>query len=141
MDELPVQYIAGVLDAVGVFKLRKVPGSGTKLAQISVHGMPPEVLRVLAQATGTTVVKTERKYHGVRCAEHCTESHVDTTSTSHKWVVTGAKALVLLSTVMPYLRAKRDKAAPVLDEGMAAPYKPETMRKMERLGWDVSHVA
>lgn len=134
--DVPVEYIAGILDANGLFRVRAVQ-SGTKLPAVYVHGLHIELLQVLADATGTAVTVIKRDYNGVRCAEHCPERHVHTISVSGRWSVTGAKATVLLHNVLPHLRVQREVAEELLAVGMDAPRKEQTIRKMKKLGWEI----
>lgn len=133
--EIPVAYIAGILDANAIFRVRDV--NGTKLPGVFVHGLHIELLQVLADSTGTAVTVIKRDYNGVRCAEHCPEKHVHTISVSGRWSVTGAKATVLLHNVVPHLRVQRVVAQEVLEVGLGAPHKAGTVVKMKDLGWEI----
>lgn len=134
--KVPVEYLAGILDANAIFRVREVPG-GTRLACVAVHGLPVPVLEVLAEATGTKVTIVNRDYQRAPCADHCEEQHQHVSSVSGRWSVTGAKATVLIAAVLPFLRVQQEAASEVLKVGLAAPRKPATFDKMATLGWPV----
>jgi hypothetical protein len=133
-DLPPIEYLAGILDANAIFRVRKTPG-GTELPAVFVHGLPMPIMEVLAEATGTKVTVVNRDYPRAPCSLHCEEQHVHVTSVSGRWSVTGAKATVLIAAVLPSLRVQKEQAAEVLDVGLAAPRKTTTFSKMATLGW------
>jgi len=76
-----------------------------------------------------------REYRRLGCNEHCTEAHLHVSSTTARWSLTGARAVVFLAAIEPYLRAKQGLAQDVIAAGSTAPSKPATTRKMYQLGW------
>ena len=129
-----IQYIAGILDACAIFRVRETP-EGTQLPGVFVHGLPTKILDVLAESTGTKVTLVKRDYHRALCADHCPDRHQHMKSITGRWSVTGAKATVLIHSVLPYLRAQHEEALEVLEVGVAAPRRRATMEKMYELGW------
>ena len=132
--EIPLGYIAGILDANAIFRIRTTPG-GTRLPGVFVHGLPAPILRVLSESTGTKITMVTRDYSRTPCAEHCEVPHSHVVSVSGRWSVTGAKATVLIAAVLPYLQAQVSDAEEVLEVGLAAPRKSNTFNKMAALGW------
>lgn len=132
--DVPLGYIAGILDANAIFRIRTTPG-GTRLPGVFVHGLPGPILQVLAKHTGTKITMVTRDYQRTPCAEHCEEPHSHVVSISGRWSVTGAKATVLIAAVLPYLQAQASDAEEVLQVGLAAPRKSNTYNKMASLGW------
>lgn len=137
--ELPLGYIAGILDANAIFRVRRTPG-GTLLPGVFVHGLPPRIMEVLSRSTGTRITTVSRDYSRTPCAEHCEQPHSHVVSTSGRWSVTGAKATVLIAAVLPYLQAQQEAAEEVLDVGLRAPRKSTTFQKMATLGWPLPDV-
>jgi hypothetical protein len=135
--EVPLGYISGVLDANAVFRVVEV--EGTELPRIMLHGLHPDVLEVLASSTGTKVITTTRDYHRHACTAHCPPEHHQNKvkSTSSRWSLTGAKATVVISAVLPHLRAQTETAKAVMEVGLEAPRKPNTLDKMVELGWPI----
>lgn len=129
-----IDYLAGILDANAIFRVRETPG-GTELACVAVHGLSEGVMEVLAKATGTKVTRVKRDYHQRPCVAHCSKKHRHVASTTLRWSVTGGKANVLIAAVLPSLRVQKDVAAAVLDVGLSAPRKSATYSKMADLGW------
>lgn len=133
-EPVPVEYLAGILDANAIFRIRSTPG-GTKLPAVFVHGLSVKMLEVLARYTGTKVTVVNREYPRAPCSLHCEEQHQHVVSVSGRWSVTGAKATVLIAAVLPHLRVQAEQAAEVLEVGLAAPRKATTFTKMAALGW------
>lgn len=136
MTEIPLGYIAGILDANAIFRVRTTPG-GTELPAVHVHGLPMPIMTVLAKYTGTKVTTVTRDYSRSPCAEHCDERHQHVVSISGRWSVTGARATVLIHAILPHLQAQRYAATEVLAVGLSAPKKSTTYNKMAQLGWPI----
>lgn len=131
---IPIQYVAGILDACAIFRIRET-AEGTKLPGVFVHGLPMPMLNILAETTGTKVTVVTRDYHRALCADHCPDQHGHVRSVSGRWSVTGAKATVLISAVLPHLRGQTAQAYEALTIGLEAPRKSTTFAKMYALGW------
>ena len=135
-SEVPVAYLAGVLDANGIFRIRETDG-GTKLAAIFVHGVPIPILDLLSKYSGTKVSVVKRDYPRSPCLEHCDIPHQHIVSVSGRWSVTGAKATVMISAILPHLIFQRDAAEEVLAVGLEAPRKKSSYAKMSAFGWPI----
>lgn len=125
-------YLAGIVDTQAVIRMR--PYGEIWLPMVAMHG-DPRLLKVLSQATGTTVTIVKRKYAKAGCSEHCPDKHQHIVSESGRWSVSGAKATVLLSAVRPYLRLQGYLADEAIEVGKLAPKKQSTAGKMVKLGW------
>lgn len=136
MSDIPLGYIAGILDANAIFRIRKTPG-GTELPCVAVHGLPLPIMKVLAEYTGTKVTMVTRDFSRQPCALHCEQKHSHVVSVSGRWSVTGARATVLIHAVLPHLQAQRVIATEVMAVGLSAPKKSTTYTKMAQLGWPI----
>lgn len=128
-------YVAAVIDSTAVIRTREA--SGVVYPHVQINGGNTALLRFLAEATGMRMVVTRRDYTRAGCSEHCAEKHQHIVSVSGRWMVSGAKATVVLAASLPYLRLQRDTALEALSVGLAAPYKPASLRKMRELGWPI----
>lgn len=137
LTEPDYAWCAGVIDTLGLVKLRPSPATGTELAYVAISSPRIDILERLAEMTGSTVVTVNRQYNRLGCDEHCTEPHVHVHSTTGRWSLTGAKALVFLSAIQPYVHMRREEIDKVLAVGSVAPRKLATVEKMAELGWPV----
>lgn len=129
-----VAWCAGVIDALGLIKTRPMK-TGSELAYVGVSSARIDILEYLAKLTGVKVVTVSRNYNRLGCGEHCTEAHLHVHSTTGRWSLTGARALLFLEAIEPHLVFKRMDAKAALAAGSAAPTKPGTLKKMQELGW------
>lgn len=136
LDQSTIVYIAAILDSQAVIRTRDA--NGVTYPYIAMSGSNTELLQFMARSTGVRAITTRRGYSRAGCAQHCAEKHQHIVSVSGRWSLNGAKATVLLSACLPYLRLQRDAALQAIAVGLTAPYKPATVRKMEEeLGWPV----
>lgn len=133
LDVATLSYVGAVVDLNANLTIRTV--GQTELPNIAVHMPNMGVLRWLGDLTETKAIATHRDFMRAGCKEHCEEKHQHIRSTSGRWVLTGAKATVLLHNVMPYLRFQEVEARMLLSVGLRAPHKPATPQKMHALGW------
>lgn len=134
IDETDVAYVAGLVDALGRVRTRETT-AGTLIAELSISSGNVSALSYVAHLTGVRVVRTSRRYPRVGCREHCPDPHRVVESASARWQLTGARAVVVLRAIRPYLRALGDTVDEVLDMTADAPSKPGTTRRMISLGW------
>jgi hypothetical protein len=134
LTEQELAYVAGILDSQGSIAVRTT-ADGTELPQLSVSGPNVEMLLWLGEMTGVKPVITSRRYAKAGCAEHCSEKHVHVMSRSGRWLISGAKATVVLAATRPFLRWKGTQAGSAVELGLAAPFKQATPAKMRALGW------
>lgn len=133
LTEADVAYVAAVIDTQAKITYRKVRDS--LLPQVQVCGSNTALLRWLGDLTGVRPIVTERDYTKHNCTIHCPTRHARIVSVSGRWTISGAKATVLLHTVLPYLRFQVQTAQEAVAVGMAVHYKGATVRKMQALGW------
>lgn len=131
-----IAWCAGVVDTLGSIKTRPMD-TGSELAYVAISSPRMDLLQVLADLTGSSVVAVRRDYKRLGCGEHCTEAHQHVQSVTGRWSLTGAKAIVFLTAIEPYLVTKREDAAAALAVGTDAPHKPATLKKMYELGWPI----
>ena len=129
-------YVAGVIDLLGLIRIRVTPPD-TQLPSIAISNSNVAMLGFLAQLTGTRAIVTRRQYVKAGCSEHCREKHQHVMSVSGRWSVTGAKATVVLWNIQPYVHLQSDAVRTALLVGLHTGYKPATVAKMSELGWDV----
>jgi hypothetical protein len=137
LTEADLSYLAGVLDTRAVVRTRLVSGNATQtvLPMIAMSCGDAALLHWLADITDVRSIITTRTYDKHRCLEHCTKAHDHIESVSGRWSVTGAKATVVLSATLPYVRFHEAEWQRGLAVGIGANKKPATVQKMAGLGW------
>lgn len=140
LDEGTKAYVAGIIDMVGLIRLRPMKNGNPPIPYVGVSTNNKQVVDFLAGLTDTKVTVTHRKYGRHRCTQHCPTPCSDVDSTSYRWSVTGAKATVLLANIKRYLMFKTTVANEALEAAREANYKAATMRKMTVLGWDLPNL-
>ena len=128
-------YVAALIDLQGHITTRSVRDATLPLLALSSGNAG--VLQMLGRMTGVRPFVTRRDYNRVGCSAHCPEPHQHIVSESGRWSVSGVKATVVLHSVLPYLRFKRDEAVEAIRVGLDADYKPATLTKMKELGWEL----
>jgi len=127
-------YVAGVLDSLGRVRIRETD-EGTKLAVVAISSPDLGLLRHIAGLTGVRVVRVQRQYDRVGCDTHCDRRHLHVQSDTGRWELVGARAVVVLRNVRPYVVRLGSEIDAVLDVTADAPSKKATVRKMVELGW------
>ena len=138
MTELTVAdlaYIAALIDTRGALASRTVRDA--VLPQVAISGRPFPALQWLGEVTGVRVVPTERDFTKAGCAEHCSEKHLHVRSLSGRWMISGAKATIVLAAVQPYLRLRAAEVEDAVALGLAANFKGATAQAMRKLGWPI----
>lgn len=128
-------YVAALLDAFGRLTSRAL-STGVELPEVSIQGRVA-ALDWLAEVTGTKVVEIPKGYNKHQCAEHCTERHTRVDSMTRRWVVTGARATIVLHNVEPFLRVHGALARNLVWVGQRVGYKDAVARDMAGRGWTV----
>lgn len=128
-------YVASVVDNIALIGERNV--NGALLPRVAVSTGNLGLLKDLGRLTGVGITSVTRSYGRAPCAEHCTERHQHIDSVTGRWILTGAKATVLLAAVRPYLRLRADEATSVIALGLTSGFKPATVTKMAALGWPI----
>lgn len=137
MDDRTLAYVAGVVDLLGLIRVRTLPDSGTQLPVVQLHGPHMDTFSYLGELTGTKAIVTRRAFVRAGCTQHCKEKHQHVQSVSARWSLTGVKATVVLWNVRPFLRVQTERAGEALEVGLRTRFKPATVRRMQELGWDV----
>ena len=129
-----IAYVAGLLDALSRVRIFSTP-EGTDLPRIAVSTPEMELLTYLGSLTGTAPFITKRTYDRHRCTQHCEQAHQHVVSKSGRWSVSGAKATILGSAVLPHIRLQKTDFEVAVAVGLIAPKKLATPKKMQALGW------
>lgn len=129
-----VAWVAGVLDSLARVRIRETD-DGTSLPVVAISSPKLDLLRAVAELTGVQVVRVRRRYDRVGCDVHCDKRHLHVQSDTGRWELVGARAVVVLRAVRPYVVRLGDEIDTVLAATAAAPCKPSTLRKMAELGW------
>jgi len=134
MSETVLAHLAGVLDALARIRVRELD-NGTALAVVAISSPDLELLRYVAGKTGVKVVRVRRSYDRLGCELHCDKRHLHVASDTGRWELVGARAVIVLRSVRPYLVKLGDQVDQVLEVTSSAPVKPATVAKMAALGW------
>jgi hypothetical protein len=134
--EQDIAWCAGVIDVLGLVKTRTME-TGSELAFVQVSSPLIEVTQQLAKFTGVQVVMVHRQYNRLGCDQHCTDAHVHVYSETGRWTLVGARAIVFLEAILPYVRIKTPDIKATLAKGQTSPMKEATFKKMKALGWPV----
>lgn len=135
-DVADLAYVAALIDQFGRLKTRTV--NDTELPEVLIQGRIP-ALEWLAGLTGTRVVEINKAYARHQCSEHCPDRHTDIVSVTGRWVVTGARATVVLYNVGPFMRdeGKRHLASTLVWQGQTVGFKGNVVNDMAARGWAV----
>ena len=133
LSEVRLAWAAGVIDVLGLIKLRTV--GDTLLPAVYVSSARLDLCEALASMTGIKVTPVHRDYKRLGCGKHCTSPHHHVHSTTGRWSLTGARATVFLAAILPFLETKKGEAEQAIAVGRQAPCKPATVQKMYDLGW------
>lgn len=136
VDTKTLAYVAGVVDLLGLIRVRDLP-TGTRLPVIQMHGNYMPTFNYFSELTGTKAIVVRRSYSRAGCSLHCKEKHQHVVSVSGRWSLTGAKATIVLWNIRPFLRVQLDRAEEALSVGLETRFKPATLEKMRQLGWDL----
>lgn len=137
VTELDIAWCAGVIDVLGLVKTRFMK-TGSELAYVQVSTPFIDVTQRLAKLTGVKVVMVHRQYNRLGCDEHCTEAHIHVLSETARWTLVGARAIVFLEAILPFVHVKREDIKKALAKGQNAPMKEATFQKMHQLGWPIT---
>jgi hypothetical protein len=134
MNVSELAWCAGVIDAMGIIRTRRMK-TGSELGYVGVSSSKRDILKALADMTGTGITAVHRDYKRLGCNVHCEEPHLHVTSSTGRWSLTGARAAVFLLAIEPYLVIKKGAANDAIAAGLIAPRKDATLAKMYKLGW------
>lgn len=134
MNPADLAYAAALIDSFAVLNVRDV--HDTALPQVTIQGKIA-ALGWLADITGVKVIEVTKGYNRHQCSEHCPDAHMRIESTTGRWVVTGARATIVLHNVAPYMRVQGADARRLVEAGQQIGYKTQVVNDMVRLGWAV----
>jgi hypothetical protein len=127
-------YAAGVIDTLGLLRVRTTD-TGSELPSVTISTANGDLLKFLADSTGTNPFVVRRAYDKHRCLEHCEAPHEHIESVTSRWNITGVRATVMLNGITEYMRMQQDEARHLLAVGLGAPFKAATLQRMVSLGW------
>lgn len=134
LAQTDISYCAAVIDNNAALRSRALGSSLLPVIQIS--GRYP-ALDWLGEITGTKVIETSRGYTRHNCTEHCPQRHAHIKSESRRWSVTGMRATIVLTSVLPYLKYQRDQAEALIEQGLSVHYQGQVVNEMASLGWKI----
>jgi hypothetical protein len=117
IDPRDLGWMAGVIDLKGRLLHKKNQTRRTRQIVLAVETQQMEIINGLSQLTGTEpeimAAKPLSEFLRRACAEHCVEAHVHVEKygmympATGRWTITGGGMVVVLDTLMPYLRVDR----------------------------------
>lgn len=134
---LPIEYIAGVIDARGHIAVNMRHSVPQPRIRLTTRRLP--LLEHFAKVTGTKVVRDDRGYERRPCHLHCDEAHLHYVRQSVQVTVDSARATIVLFNVKPFIVGQKDEVEIALNHGLKAfpPPKGDTIKRMEKLGWEI----
>jgi hypothetical protein len=130
MTEAERAYIAALVDTLGKLTVRRVHRD--ELPVITIQGKY-EILPWLAEATGVKLMRLEKAYARHQCTDHCPERHMAIESWTYRWQLVGARAVVLLEAIEPYMKLQGRLARDLVAAGRGVAFKPAVLREMREL--------
>lgn len=128
-----LSYVAALVDSFARLKVREV--HETPLPEVTIQGRIA-ALPWLADLTGVKIIEITKGYNRHQCTDHCPQAHTRIESLTGRWVLTGARATIVLFNVLPYLRVQRREALQLVGTGQTIGYKTNVVNDMKRLGWE-----
>lgn len=125
-------YLAGLVDSLAKLTSRVV--SRDELPVVTIQGKH-EILPWLAEVSGVKLMQLDKSYTRHQCTEHCPDRHMPIESWTYRWQVVGARAIVVLWNIEPYLRIQGSEARRLLRIGAHVAVKGTTIHDMAELGW------
>lgn len=148
--------MAGVVDLKGRLVSKKNRQRATAQVVLMVESKEYQIIRELGRLTGTRPDYKKpqplKEFMRKGCQEHCPESHVHVNDFREdlempavaRWTVTGAGMVVVLSSLMPYLRIDRgysDAIEQVINtttlEGQGSGAVLASLSRLNSLGWEM----
>lgn len=130
-------YVAALIDTLATLKIRRTDGKD--LPSVIVQGGKYRTRAVtwLCELTDTNMSTVRRNYARPSCVSHCPIPHIHVESSGIRWNVTGMKATIVLSAVLPHLRFQADEARDLVRVGLEVGYSTTVVNRMAALGWPV----
>lgn len=140
LTDAELGWVAGVIDTRGYFSDRPSSHADRRLPTLSVglgdvDGEPHPIVTRLCALTGVAPIRYGKGFNRASCGTHCPEPHIHVTGHYHRWIVGGAKAIVVLAAVRDHLVVKQQETQNALR--LRAQYKAAHYAEMVRLGWPV----
>ncbi len=135
LTEADLAYAAALIDSFARLSVRDLP-NGTQLPEVVIQGRI-EALDWLAGVTGTSVAVIPKAYNRHQCSEHCPEAHTRIESQTRRWVVSGARATIVLAAVERFMRVQGRLARHLAEAGQRIGYKRTVVDEMRGLGWPI----
>jgi hypothetical protein len=123
-------YIAALVDTLGKITLRKVHRH--ELPVVTIQGKH-DILPWLAETTGVKIMRLDKNYDRHQCSEHCPERHLAIESWTYRWQLVGARALVLLQAIEPYMRVQDRLARQTIARCTDIAFKPAVLASAREL--------
>lgn len=127
-------YAAALIDSFGNLKTRRV--GENELPEVIIQGKI-RTLPWLAYVTGVKLIEVTKGYSRHQCSQHCPTAHTEIVSISKRWVVTGARATIVLHNVEPFMRAHGREARALVEVGRQVGYRGNVINSMIELGWKI----
>lgn len=132
MEPADLPYVAALVDTLAKLTSRVV--THDELPVVTIQGKH-EILPWLAEATGVKLMRLDKNYARHQCTDHCPDRHMAIESWTYRWQLVGARAVVLLEAVEPYLRLQGREARRLIDLGAGVAFKPAVLADMrQRVG-------
>jgi hypothetical protein len=128
MSEAKLAYIAALVDTLGKLSTRVV--TRDELPVVTIQGKY-EILEWLAVVSGVKLIKLDKSYSRHQCTEHCPDKHMAIESFSYRWQLVGARAVVLLEAIEPYLKLQAFEARRLIRLSTDVAFKPDTIKDMK----------
>lgn len=135
LSQADLAYIAALLDAFALLRLRDV--NGTSLPQVTIQSKRVASLDWLAEVTGVAVMGISKDFHRHQCTDHCPTKHTRIEAKTRRWQLTGARATIVLHAVEPFMRVQGREARLLVEEGLTIGYKTDVVNEMRALGWAI----
>jgi hypothetical protein len=135
VTNLPLAYIAGVIDARGHIEAHNRHGHIQPRIRVTTRKI--ELLTYLAELTGNKVVLDDRGYARKPCGDHCDSAHSHVVRQSAQWTVDSSRATIVLWNIASLMHAQKAEALLALEAGMQAfpPARGDVPKQMAALGW------
>lgn len=128
--------MAALVDNLAVLKTREVNGSELPVIALTTS-RSPEAVQLLAASTASKVTEIVRNYRRKGCNQHCTRAHLHVDTTGYRWQVTGAKATIILHSLLPHMRVQTVLAGRLVVVGKTIGYSTSVVTRMRELGWPI----
>lgn len=141
MTPAQIGWVAGIIELRGYLSSHASAQTDHRLPTVAVtlpevEGQPHPIIAWLCERTGVAPIPTGKGYNRNACGEHCPRPHVHVSSRYHRWIVGGAKAVVLLQAIRPLLVFRAEEVDQLL-QSTRGQYKRAHLHEMAARGWPV----